>query len=187
VCNSLGDPDHDYVWLISDREFADFELRVRFRAFRASPGNSGVQIRSRYDAGEGAPRGGWLDGPQVDIHPPGPWRTGFIYDETRETRRWICPDLPDSRMDRRPAPDGWAFHYAEDGDTENLLHVLCEGTRIRTFLNGVAIADFDGAGVLDDEDHRRHDVGLNGHIALQLHTGDALHIAFTDVRVRPIE
>jgi hypothetical protein len=31
----------------------------------------------------------WLGGPQVDIHPVPPmtWRTGFIYDETREEKR----------------------------------------------------------------------------------------------------
>jgi hypothetical protein len=40
----------------------------------ASPGNTAVQFRSRYDASATAPNGGWLDGPQVDIHPPAPFR-----------------------------------------------------------------------------------------------------------------
>ena len=93
LCNSLGRPDHDYVWLLCEREFADFELALEIQAFRESPGNSGVQVRSRYDASPEAPRGGWLDGPQIDVHPPGPWRTGLIYDETREERRWISPSL----------------------------------------------------------------------------------------------
>lgn len=39
LCNSLGQPDHDYVWLVSDRDFGDFELRLEVRSFRTSPGN----------------------------------------------------------------------------------------------------------------------------------------------------
>ncbi len=59
---------------------------MKFQVYRDCPGNSGVQFRSRYDETE---NGGWLDGPQVDIHAPLPmaWRTGLIYDETREKRR----------------------------------------------------------------------------------------------------
>jgi len=84
TCDSRGRKDHDYVWLIHEKEFGDFELRLKVRGFRESTGNSGVQVRSRYDW-----QAFWLDGPQVDVHPPAPWRTGLIYDETRETRRWI--------------------------------------------------------------------------------------------------
>jgi hypothetical protein len=58
TADSLGRPEHDYVWLVSDREFGDFELLFRVRGFPRSPGNSGVQFRSRYDEGAG-----WLDGP----------------------------------------------------------------------------------------------------------------------------
>ena len=89
VVNSLGNEDHDYVWLLSQNEFDNFELRLKFAAYESSPGNSGVQIRSRYDGEEF-----WLDGPQIDVHPPAPWRTGFIWDETRGEKRWIYPDLP---------------------------------------------------------------------------------------------
>jgi hypothetical protein len=89
-CDSMGRPDHDHVWLVSEREFGDFELRLQVRGFIDSPGNSGVQVRSRYDQ-----EMGWLHGPQVDVHPPAPWRTGLIYDETWETRRWIHPSLKD--------------------------------------------------------------------------------------------
>ncbi|MGW8180398.1 MAG: 3-keto-disaccharide hydrolase [bacterium] len=62
LCDSMGRPDHDYVWLVSEAEFENFELRVEFQAYRESPGNSGVQIRSRYDQRLTAPRGvGWTD------------------------------------------------------------------------------------------------------------------------------
>lgn len=69
-CNSMGKPDHRYVWLISEGEYDNFQLRLKFQVFHASNGNSGVQFRSRYDDSADAPNGGWLNGPQVDIHPP---------------------------------------------------------------------------------------------------------------------
>ncbi len=47
--NSLGDKEHDYVWLMTDKEYKDFSLKLKFAAFKDSPGNSGVQFRSRYD------------------------------------------------------------------------------------------------------------------------------------------
>jgi hypothetical protein len=88
VCDSMGRKNHNYVWLMTDREFSDFELRLKFKAFRDSPGNSGVQFRSRFDE---TASGGWLDGPQVDLNPPAEasWRTGLIYDETRGEQRWV--------------------------------------------------------------------------------------------------
>ena len=107
--DSMGRPDHDYVWLVSEAEFEDFELRVEFQAYRESPGNSGVQIRSRYDQSLNAPRGGWLDGPQIDIHPPALWRTGLIYDQTREESRWISPSLHDWSIEPSDGPDTWQF------------------------------------------------------------------------------
>lgn len=186
-CNSLKDGDHDYVWLMTDRTYADFELELEFQAFRNSPGNSGVQVRSQYDTDPGAPRKGWLDGPQVDIHPRGPWRTGYIYDETRGVRHWIAPELPGSGMKQRPVPEGWSFVFADEGTGWNRLRIVCRGTRITTELNGVQIVDYDGTGILDDEAHRVHQVGLDGHIALQLHSGDKLRIRFRNLRIRPVK
>jgi hypothetical protein len=183
VCDSLGRPDHNYVWLLTDEEFADFELRLQFQAYRDSPGNSGLQFRSRFDA---AANGGWLDGPQVDIHPPESmsWRTGLIYDETREEKRWISPSLKNATMDPRFKPESYVFKYADDGDGWNDLVLICRGTRVKTILNGVVRTDWDGAGVLDNANHVRHNVGRVGHFALQLHARDQLRIRFRDIRLR---
>jgi hypothetical protein len=185
VCDSIGRQNHNYVWLMTDREFSDFEVRLKFQAYTNSPGNSGLQFRSRFD-----PAGsGWLDGPQVDIHPPAamPWRTGFIYDETREEKRWIFPSLKDARMDPWFKPERCLFKYADDGDGWNELTLRCQGTHVRTVLNGLVVTDWDGAGVLDNAAHQRHRVGLQGHFALQLHTGDALRIRFKDLQVRGLQ
>ena len=49
------------------------------------------------------------------------------------------------------------------------------------------MADFDGRGVLDDAAHRKHNVGMKGHIALQLHSRDELLIEFKDIRIRALK
>lgn len=184
ACDSIGRKDHDYVWLVSEHEFDDFVLELEFQAFRDSPGNGGVQVRSRYDASPDAPRGGWLDGPQIDIHPPAPWRTGLIYDETREERRWIFPSLKDAKIDPSLGPKETRFFYAGDSPAWNRLRIECHGTRIQTSLNGWPVADLDGSGVLNNSSHATHRVGLSGHIALQLHARDELRIRFREIRVR---
>ena len=158
-----------------------FELRFKVQTFAGTRGNSGVQVRSRYD-GEAL----WLDGPQVDMHPPDPWRTGYVYDETRGTRRWICPSLPDSGITRDQVPGPQAWRHADEGSGWNEVRILCEGTRIRTWVNGTAVADYDGAGLLDDATHQAHRVGLHGHIALQLHIRDDLTMRYRNIRLRPI-
>lgn len=185
VCESIGRKDHDYVWLMTDREFGDFELRLKFQAFKDSPGNSGLQFRSRFDA---SANGGWLDGPQVDIHPPAAqnWRTGLIYDETREEKRWIFPSLKDWNIDASHKPAGHVFKYSEDQDGWNELLLVCQGTHVKTVLNGVVVTDWDGAGVLDNAAHIRHNVGRVGQFALQLHSGDELRIRYKDIELREL-
>lgn len=185
-CDSLGRKDHHYVWLMHDGEWADFELELEFQAFRSSPGNTGIQIRSRFDSSPTAPNGGWLDGPQIDIHPPTPFRTGLIYDETRSEKRWIYPSLPNAKIAPRPAPAGYTFHYAEDAGLWNRLRIVARGTTISTELNGIPIAYYDGAGLLDNESHRQLNVGLRGQIALQLHVRDELKIRYRALHLRPL-
>lgn len=176
-CDSLGRKDHDYVWLLHEREYSDFELRMQVRGFRDSPGNSGVQFRSRYDR-----QMGWLHGPQADIHPPAPWRTGLIYDETWETRRWIAPSLKDWRIEPEQGPKRWNW----DPRGWNDLHIICLGTRIITSVNGIRITNEDLGAVLTDEAHRKRNLGMKGHIALQLHSKDELKIQFRNIEVREL-
>jgi hypothetical protein len=181
LCDSLDRGNHDYVWLTTTEEYGDCELKLRVQTYGDSPGNSGVQIRSRYDHDSL-----WLDGPQVDIHPPGPWRTGCIYDETRGVKHWIAPLKPDWRIEESEVPPGWQWLHADEGDGWNDMLIRCEGTSIKTLVNGVTRFDYDGTGVLDDADHQRHNVGMKGNIALQLHMNDELRIRFKDVYIRKL-
>ena len=180
VADSIDRPDHDYIWLVTDREYSDFVLRLRFQAFRDSPGNSGVQIRSRYDD-----QAGWLDGPQVDINPPGPWRTGMMWDETRGSGRWLFPPVPKGQwVNQLMANPDLEFHYADEEPGWNSLEIAAVGTTVSVVLNGIPVTFYDGAGVLDDEIHTQRGVGLKGHIALQIHTKDQLRIRFKDIVLR---
>lgn len=179
LLDSLGDAGHNYVWLQSNGEYADFELKLKFQIYKGMKGNSGVQIRSRYDK-----QAEWLDGPQLDIHPQTPMRAGLIYDETRGTRRWIFPSLQkgDHRIPKEQTNPAVKLVYGEN--TWNEMHIVAKGTHIKCIVNGEVASDFDGSGILDDADHTKHHVGLKGHIALQLHTKSELKARFKDIQVR---
>ena len=182
LANSIGRKEHDYVWLVTDRQYSDFILRLRFQTYRNSPGNSGVQIRSRYDD-----RAGWLDGPQIDIHPPGPWRTGMIWDETRGVKRWLYPNVPKGEwVNPSMANPDLTFYYSDEGPGWNELEIKAVGTRLAAHLNGVKVMDYDGNGVLNDEVHQSRNVGMVGHIALQIHRNDELKIRFKDIAIEDL-
>ena len=190
VVNSLGNTKHDYSWLISDKEYANFKLKLEFQSFRESPGNSGVQIRSRYDDNgklENSNVTGWLDGPQVDIHPSDPWRTGFIYDETRGHQRWIYPSLPDWNIDKQVyAPEKFIHFYSDEAPYWNEMVIVCVNNRIVTSVNGITVADYNGIGVLDDAFHQKYGIAKKGFIALQLHKNDELKIAFRNIKIKEL-
>jgi hypothetical protein len=178
--NSIGHKKHDYVWLASEKEYDDFVLKLKFQAFKKSPGNSGVQIRSRYDDADS-----WLDGPQIDIHPPGFWRCGMMWDETRENKRWLYPEIPKGTwVDSSMAVPNIQLFFSDDKSAWNDLEVSARGTKFKAVLNGVVIMKWDGGGVLDDDIHRKYNVGMKGHIALQIHKNDELKIRFKDIKIK---
>ena len=65
LANTIGHKDHFYIMLATNKEYGDFVLRLRIQIERGVTGNSGIQIRSRYNA-----ETGWMEGPQIDINPP---------------------------------------------------------------------------------------------------------------------
>jgi len=187
-CNSIGQKNHDYVWLLTQDEFENFHLVLKFQVYKFSPGNSGVQFRSKYEKTDDPLKTGWLNGPQVDIHPPFPMRTGLIYDETKGVNRWIYPSLDNSKMIVEKAPKSaqmTQLYYADD-DPEiwNSMEIICKGMKIITFLNGLRITDFDASGILDDHLHQLYQVGTIGKIGFQLHKNDELLIRFKDIEIK---
>mgnify|MGYP000687022238 CR=1 FL=1 len=172
LANTMGRMDHFYILLATNREYADFVLRLRFQVERGVTGNSGIQIRSRYNAATG-----WMEGPQIDIDPPNPrGTTGKLWNEGPGPHRWLSNE---------PVPNA-AFRYADEGDGWNELEITAQGTRIRSVLNGVVVVDYDGKGVLDDDLHRKHNVGMKGFIGLQIHANDELKLRFKDIRIKEL-
>ncbi len=190
LCNSLDSKDHNYIWLQAKGEFDNFELRLKFQSSHLNQGNSGVQFRSRYDENAIVENSvtGWLDGPQVDINPNDPWRNGFIYDETREEKRWINPSLPDWNISKdKYAPEKVIHYFDDEGTGWNDMSIICNGMKIKTFVNNVAVSNYDGTGILDDDNHKSHNVGTKGHIALQLHKESQNLIRFKDIEIRQLK
>ena len=174
---------HNYIWLLTEKEYGDFELKMKIQTYGTTTANSGIQVRSRYDD-----EARYLDGPQVDINPPGPWRNGFIYDETRGAQIWLWPNVG-KPANAKPshAPKGWKWFHSDNKEAWNDVFIVCQGRKIKSVMNGVTIADYDGAGRLDDEAHRKHNVGMKGQIGLQIHPGDELLIRFKDIMVRELK
>ena len=171
LANTMGSRDHFYILLATDKEYGDFVLRLRFQVERHVTGNSGIQIRSRYNAATG-----WMQGPQVDISPPDPNLTGKLWNEGPGEHRWLSND----------AIPGLKFFYADEGDGWNDLEISAQGMKIKTVLNGVTLVDYDGSGVLDDELHKQHGVGTKGVIGLQIHSFHELKLRFKDIRIKEL-
>lgn len=188
--NSIGDGDHNYIWLATEGEFSDFHLKLKFQLFKSSTGNSGVQFRSSFDDSDTASNGGWLNGPQSDIHGPTPMRAGLIYDETEKVRRWIYPSLPDWKITAEQAPAAahkTELHYIEDDpEAWNEMEIICEGMHVVTVVNGNRVTDFDANGILNDDLHKVRNSGESGFFALQLHAHDELKIRFKDIVVKEL-
>lgn len=182
LVDSTASQKHDYVLLVTDREYDNFVLRLRFQVGREVKGNSGIQIRSRYDEQDG-----YLDGPQLDIHPPAPWRTGMIWDETRGAHGWLYPKLEKGQgVSEALAAKGFKFFYADEGDGWNDFEITADGMKLEAVLNGVRVMQYDGTGVLDDEVHKNRNVGIKGVIALQIHRNDQLKMRFKDLRIKEL-
>ena len=171
LANTLGHKEHFYIMLVTQKEYGDFVLRLRFQVERGVRGNSGIQIRSRYND-----QTGWMEGPQIDINPPGPELTGKLWNEGPGPHRWLSHE----------PIKGLKHYYADEGEGWNDLEITAQGTRIKTVLNGVALVDYEGAGVLDDDLHKKLHVGLRGMIGFQIHSADELKLRFKDIRIKPL-
>ena len=153
-------PNQPNSFLCTKREYGDFELTLEFKVDDAL--NSGVQIRSQARAEGTRER---VYGYQVEIDPsPRRW-TGGIYDEGR--RGWIAPLAGQLEAMGAFKPGQW-----------NTMRVVCEGARLRTWINGVACADLtDG-------------MTPRGFVALQVHgvggKTQVMEVRWRSVRIREI-
>ncbi len=152
-------------------EPADFELKFQYR-IDTDWANSGVQVRSRrlndYRVG----------GYQPDIATEG-WITGIMFEERGRgvlARRGqkVVIDADGQRQTERFAEEDALGERIRPRDW-NDYHVIAEGNRIVTKINGVKMHE-----VIDDAPEARS----SGVIAFQLHSGPPMTIRFRDIRVR---
>jgi hypothetical protein len=130
------------TFLVTDKEYGDFILELDTK-IESKLSNSGVQTRSHFDPA-GNDGKGLVYGRQLEIDPSDRRWSGGIYDEGR--RDWLYPlDLHEKAKD--------AFKVGE----YNHIRIECIGNEMRTWINGVAIAD-----VVDTVDSK-------GFIGLQVH------------------
>ena len=82
--------------------------------------------------------------------------------------------------------DGAILADVPKGSKHHYIWLLSE-REYADFELCMKVTDYDGKGVLDDEAHRSHNVGLQGHIALQIHPGGPTRLRFRDVVVRELQ
>lgn len=154
---SEGSPNS---FLCTDKEYDNFELTFEVKVDDAL--NSGVQIRSRSLPDKD---NGRVHGPQVEIATNG--TAGFIYGEALGTG-WISDEKGEMTDPVKKA----AFKKGE----WNKYLVVADGKSIKTWINGVPVAD-------TTDDKSGHETGF---IALQVH-GIAKGTGPYEVRWRNIE
>ncbi len=143
-------------FLCSDEFYGDFELELDVKLFDPQL-NSGVQIRSHSIPTH---KSGRVHGYQVEVASNG--TAGFVYDEAR--RGWLSKDRDDPAMRAAWKAGEW-----------NRYRIICLGSTIRTFVNGVPVA------------HVEDDWSPTGFIGLQVHSvgGDTKwRVGWRNLRLR---
>lgn len=122
VITGVTRPDQPNSFLCTRETYRDFDLTLEFKVDAGL--NSGVQVRSQWRQEGNLQR---VFGYQVEIDTTSRRWTGGIQDEGR--RGWLFS----------PA-DPAAIQAFKPGEW-NAMRVLCEDDRIRTWINGVPVAD----------------------------------------------
>ena len=128
-------------FLTTIKEYADFELRLKFM-LKGEKTNAGVQIRSRRI--DNPPHE--MIGYQADL---GQTYWGCLYDESRRRKVLTGPDKEE--LDKVLKREHW-----------NDYRIRCEGKRIQLWINGFQTVDYT------EEDDAIEQTGL---IGLQIHGG----------------
>jgi hypothetical protein len=110
-------------FLCTEKEYGDFELRLKFKLL-GQGANAGVQIRSRR-----VPNHHEMIGYQADLG-DGWW--GCLYDESRRNKVLAGPPAAERR--KLIKPDDW-----------NDYRILCQGPKIQLWVNGQLTVDYTEA------------------------------------------
>ena len=152
------------TFLCSDRPYSDFI--IKFEAKFDIGTNSGLQFRSHIRPGKHEDRDiSIVFGYQCEVDPRPTEMNAFIFDESR--RGWLV----DKSDYEKNAARSVSVHNGADW---NEYTVRCEGTSIRTWLNGVPMTN-----IVDDADSE----GLFG---LQMHSGNQGQVRWRNIRIKEL-
>lgn len=170
------------TFLRTEATYRDFDFRFEFK-FDDLSGNSGMMFRGLQREGEDGRVFGYQC--EHDNDKKRAWTAG-IYDESR--RGWLVPfrnDDPKKEFpeDEKKAHEEARHAFTKEGqeamkwDDWNEVRILCEGKRIRIWLNGKERADFsDDAPEFTPE----------GFFALQVHSGDSCQVRWRNLRIKEL-
>jgi putative heme-binding domain-containing protein len=152
VGGSLDEKIPKNLFLASSREFRNFDLKFKIRML-AGEGfmNSGIQVRSRLSSQDLS-----MIGYQVDVG-IGYW--GDLYDEHRRNKRLTGAQDPAALAT-----------VVKDWDW-NEYRILCEGRRIRSWINGCLSFDYTESD---------SSIPLDGRLGIQVHSGGSLLVQVKD-------
>ena len=150
------------TFLRTRRTYGDFEFRCEFRWDIV--GNSGIQFRSQQRETDSGQADGRVFGYQCELDNRLDRRwSGGVYEEGR--RGWLYGLEGDEHAAKRQA-----MRY----DDWNEIVIRCEGQRMQTWINGVAITDHT--------DETQESLS-QGFIALQVHAGEQGTMRWRNLRI----
>src|SRR4051812_7117553 len=133
-------------------------MKLKFLGPTGNQGNRGVNFRSSWGPND---HGGFPNRPQGDLYTLNNRRTGCILDMTKGSQKWFFPSLPDWNIAKSnvTTPAGWKFNYLPEW---NDLEIQVKGMNVKTIVNGIPFANFNGEGILNDALHKSKNVGSTG-------------------------
>lgn len=154
------------TFLRTEKTYSDFEFRCQFRWDHVS--NSGIQYRSHQKVAKDGKETGRVYGYQFELDPSKRAWSGGLYEEGR--RGWLANLEGEKNKAKRAAIklDDW-----------NDVVIRCEGNRIQTWLNGVAI--------VDHTDNDKDKALTEGFIALQVHSGNKGIMKWRDLKIKELD
>lgn len=158
VAGSLERPLAHNEFLSTEKEYENFELRLKFKVLGGPEANGGVQLRSQRAAAD-SPKPNEMIGYQADLA-EGYW--GCLYDESRRNR--ILAGPPESVRSKLVKPNAW-----------NDYRIVCQGRRIQIWLNGAPTVDYTETDPL---------IPQKGCIAVQIHGGPPAEVWYKDIEIR---
>lgn len=166
-------------FLVWKDEVEDFELRAKFKL---DAGNSGIYFRSRKRPpakGDAPAKGEPLVGPQADFSADGRW-TGVIMeyqgrDVLAERGQQVTIDEAGKKQVTGTLGDPKQLLAAVKPGEWNDYTVVAKGGRVTLTINGTRMCD------LDDRDPKRP---MRGWLAVQVHVGPPMRVAFKDVYLK---